>query len=147
VGAARDEIAGTRQVSAYVQRRDYQWQHTNRTSLRLITDKEDLRNRVNELTKAKTAIFKNLVSTTKTILREAGWMDTNSMQAWAYGGFVYRIVRASLDSYVSLTLHLLAIANSDLPWAYTKMELDYHVEKLAAPRILYPSRTQALCAI
>jgi hypothetical protein len=78
---------------------------------------------------------------------EAGFVDGACIDTWAYGGFVTRIVLVALNDYVSLHFHVLAQANSGMHWSYIQAEIDFHVGKLSSPRGLYPTRTQALCAI
>jgi hypothetical protein len=147
IGAALEEIAGTRQLDTHGHRQDHQWRHANRTSLRQITTSELLRERINELARAQETVTRYLVRTTQSTLRDAGWLDNACIDAWAYGGFVSRIVQSGLNNYVSLHHHLMSQANSGMPWSYTQAEIDYHVRKLTSPRGLYPTRTQALCAI
>jgi hypothetical protein len=147
IGAALENLAGTRQLADKGYRIDNQWTQAKRTSLRQVTSIEFLRERTNEVIAARDVVTAYLVRTTRATLREAGFVDSAFIDAWAHGGFVTRIVLRALDDYISLHFHLLIQANNGVPWSYIQPEIDFHVGKLSSPRGLYPTRTQALCAI
>jgi hypothetical protein len=147
VGSALQEIASSNR-SSYTGDRvkaDLQWQRASRTSLREIKSVEALRKRVKDLVKVRTQVTKRMTSGTKAILRNQGWIQIR-VEAWAFRGFFARIVRDSMEYYLSLHHHLLGLAANELPWSYVAEEIEHHVEGLSMCRNLQASRLQALCA-
>jgi hypothetical protein len=147
MATAVGDIAALGHMEKTGHRPDHAWKTLKRTSLSTVTNAALLRARATELTKLRSTVIKHLMGTTKAIFRKAGWVDEACINAWAFGGFVARIVHDGLNNYISLHFHLLEQVHQGLPWSYIQQEIDHHVHELGSPRGLYPTRAQALCGV
>ena len=148
IGAAVQELVGDRRgdVRGSRVKRDFQWDRASRTALRMIKTEEDLRTRLSDLLDVKDRAVEQMELTITSILLNEGWMEDRA-EAWAHRGYITRIIRDSVQYYMSLHYYLLELVSNDLPWSYVTEEIKHHVDKLSMCRSLQPSRLQALCAI
>jgi hypothetical protein len=129
-------------------RSDLQWRHGKRTSLRSIKDAGMLHKRVGVLMKLRKKVVKRTITSVTNACRRSGWQDKHRIQAWAYGGYITKIVMDTFDFYVSLHQHLLQMADVDQAgWDYAHMELEHHIDELSTIRDTADYRLQALCMI
>jgi hypothetical protein len=127
---------------------DLQWRSDKRTHLRTVKSGSVLVKRIKALLKLRGRVLKNTVKMVSNLLRRAGWNDPDLIDSWATSGFVSRIVRDSMDAWISLHQHLLGLSTTEgVPWSYIKVEIDHHVEELELIRNTQDSRLQALCSI
>jgi viroplasmin and RNaseH domain-containing protein len=126
---------------------DLHWRSDKRTSLRNLKSLEQLRKRIKVLVKLRDKVVKVTIKAVRNACRRAGWVDIARVDAWSHGGFYTRIIRDSMDGYLSLHQHLLGLATSDAPWKYTQVEIEHHVEEMEIIRNTQDSRLQALCAL
>jgi hypothetical protein len=75
-------------------------------------------------------VIKHMIIAVRNSRKRAGWEDSELIEAWAFGGYITRITRDSLDYYLSLHQHLMGLLSAGAPWDYVKMEQDHHVEEL-----------------
>jgi hypothetical protein len=65
------------------------------------------------------------------LLCRAGWNDPDLIDSWATSSFISRIVRDSMDAWISLHQHLLGLSTTEgVPWSYIQVEIDHHVKEL-----------------
>jgi len=62
--------------------------------------------------------------------KRGGWLDQGEVEAWVQGGQYTRIVRDTMDWYLSLHQHLMGLATTEAPWSYVQIEIDHHVEEM-----------------
>jgi hypothetical protein len=108
---------------------DLHWRSNKRTSLHNLKCLEQLRKRIKVLVKLQDKLVKVTIKAVRNACRRAGWADIARVDAWSHGGFYTRIIRDSMDGYLSLHQHLLGLATSDAPWKYTQVEIEHHVEE------------------
>jgi hypothetical protein len=86
-----------------------------------------------------------MVTSTTNACKRSGWTDDHRIQAWAYGGYLTKMVLDSFDLYVSLHQHLLQMADVErASWDYVQLEIEHHTEELATIRDTADYRLQAL---
>jgi hypothetical protein len=95
----------------------------------------------------KKVVKRTITSVTNACCR-SGWRDQHRIQAWAYGGYITKMVIGTFDFYVSLHQHLLQMADVDQAgWDYVQTELEHHTDELSTIRGTADYRLQALCMI
>ena len=115
--------------------------------MRQVSNLKALRKRIKVLLKMRDRVIKHAIVSVPNVCKQAGWEDSERIEAWAHGGYLTRITRDSLDYYLSLHQHLMGLLSSGAPWDYVKMEQDHHVEELDLIRTSQDLRLQALCSL
>jgi hypothetical protein len=115
-----------------VGRADLQWRNGKRTSLRTIKKEDTLRKRFGILIKLRHKVAKRMVTSTTNACKRSGWTDDHRIQAWAYGGYLTKMLLDSFDLYLSLHQHLLQMADVErATWDYVQLEIKHHTEEPA----------------
>jgi hypothetical protein len=127
---------------------DLQWRLEKRTGLRVVKDPTKLTKRLRDLLRLRDRVLKNTMQATTNTLKKAGWTDPEAIEAWATGGYLTKLIRDTMDSWISLHQHFLGLATTEnVPWSYVQVEIDHHVEELEMIRNTQDSRIQALFSI
>ena len=79
--------------------------------------------------------------------KQAGWIDPNFINAWSQGGYYTRLVRDTMDYWISLHQHFMSLASSGANYQYVWVEIQHHIDELDLIRQTQDSRLQAMCAI
>jgi hypothetical protein len=148
LGEALEEMVNQKRMdNEGVRKTDLHWRNAKRTALRNIHTHEDLRKRIKLLVRLREKVVRYTIKATRTACKRAGWTDLARVEAWAHGGYYTRIIRDTMDGYLSLHQHLLGLATSDARWEYTKVEIEHHVEEMEIIRNTHDSRLQCLCGL
>lgn len=67
-----------------------------------------MRTRIHELIQLRNTSFETLVDTIRSTSREAAWVNQGCIDAWSYGGSIFRMVLSDLSDYLSLHPHLMS---------------------------------------
>ena len=148
LGVAMQELVHQgRTTTENAMKSDLNWRSSKRTSLKEIRSMEQLRKRIKVLLKLRSKCTKSMMRSVRNACKRGGWIDQGQLEAWAQGGHFTRIVRDTLDWYLSLHQHLMGLAITDAPWSYVQVEIDHHVEEMEVIRNTQDSRLQALCSL
>lgn len=148
LGAAMQELVHQgRTTTENSMKSDLNWRSSKRTSLKELRSLEGLRKRIKVLLKLRTKVTKSMMRAVRNACKRGGWLDQGQVEAWAQGGHYTRIVRDTMDWYLSLHQHLMGLATTEAPWSYVQIEIDHHVEEMEVIRNTQDSRLQALCSL
>jgi hypothetical protein len=148
LGAAMQELVHQgRTTTENSMKSDLNWRSSKRTSLKELRSLEGLRKRIKVLLKLRTKVTKSMMRAVRNSCKRGGWLDQGQVEAWAQGGHYTRIVRDTMDWYLSLHQHLMGLATTEAPWSYVQIEIDHHVEEMEVIRNTQDSRLQALCSL
>jgi hypothetical protein len=128
-----------------VQRRDLKWSQLSRNVLKSVKNDEDLRTMMIDVLSLKDRTISTLIAWQKSILSKEPW-ESVLCEAWSGGGYFTVLSRKSLDHYISLLEHLLALSGK-YPWDMVQQEIDYYVQKWVLVRNNSQSRLMAMCRI
>jgi hypothetical protein len=107
-----------------------------------------LRKRIAVLMKLRMKVVKRTITSVTNACRRSGWRDQHRIQAWAYGGYITKMVIGTFDFYVSLHQHLLQMVDvNQAGWDYVHTELEHHTDELSIIRDTADYWLQALCMI
>jgi hypothetical protein len=148
LGAAMQELVHQgRTTTENSMKSDLNWRSSKRTSIKEIRGIEGLRKRIKVLLKLRMKVTKSMMRAVRNACKRGGWLDKGQVEAWAQGGHYTRIVRDTMDWYLSLHQHLMGLATTEAPWSYVQIEIDHHVEEMEVIRNTQDSRLQALCSL
>ena len=77
----------------------------------MIKNEEDLRTRLSDLLDVKDRAVEQMELTITSILLNEGWMEDRA-EAWAHRGYITRIIRDSVQYYMSLHYYLLELVSN-----------------------------------
>jgi len=123
-------------------RPDTQWRSASRTSLRGISDEEQLRELWEAIQECRLSVEMNMYTGMGSILSKYCWSKDLEVY-WAQGNMFTRISKDTVQNYLYLLDHLLTLVR-DQGWDYAKVSLDYHAKKLSDIRTTSLNRLSAL---
>jgi hypothetical protein len=150
-----DQLAATLgELSSFESRRagfvarDTQWQAKNRNALDRIKTLEDLINGTEELSTQRDRVMSNMGSNMCEVLMKAGWTLPDS-KMFVEAGLLPRIIRATMDHYFYLLLHLRHLSSGPVTnWKNIgRIHLLHHATQLRNIRTYAVRRSQVLLQV
>jgi hypothetical protein len=147
-----DQLAATLgELSAFQSRRagfvprDTQWQAKNRNALDRLKTLEDLISGTEELSTQRERVMSNMGSNMCEVLMKAGWTLPDS-KMFVEAGLLPRIIRATMQYYFFLLLHLRHISSGPAEnWKNLgRIHLEHHAMQLRNIRTYAVKRSQVL---
>jgi hypothetical protein len=128
--------------------RDTQWQAKNRNALDRIKTLEDLINGTEELSTQRDRVMSNMGSNMCEVLMKAGWTSSDS-KMFVEAGLLPRIIRATMDQYFYLLLHLRHLSAGPVTnWTNIgRIHLLHHATQLRNIRTYAVRRSQVLLQV
>jgi hypothetical protein len=121
---------------------DNGFKQEKRTTLGNIKSAEELDTRLQCLSSNKDKVLEHVEGNLKIVLMGAGYTPDDAALL-AHDSPLLRISTDSVNAYIGLHMHLLAIALRH-GWDHSKIELGYHVTKLKEIRALYQTPLQII---